>query len=505
MDAESVEVDTDVEPEEADADVDAEPDEVDETEPSESDADPLEESPTDPGEADVSVDVPTAESLSAQLAAELRDGSVDDDDLSVLRSELEIEPSNLEQVKIDHLQSRVEEVAAYAGALEEFIGEHGTGAEIIESLRNEVAEFDEELHTMGNRLDRTESQVGDVESELETLTEWTTDLEGDVETLDERAESTESELESLGDGLDSVEADVRSVEDDLESGLEDLEGAIAELDATVDDVKRDVTDVETDVSSVSGEVDDLEGPSKRSKRTSTTSKPGWDPSKRTSTISGNARNRRRRPRRRSRGRDGDPGLARPARFDVLGELTDAVETQLVYPPPSEIPRWARRFRSPFLERPSLESVLNRLSSTRRGETRRRDLFDAPTREGPHEGNLTPDEEDVYQRLAEYSTVSDPTAPEYTLVRDDRAGKPDGSSSTASLSRSTVSTAFRTELTFNLSAARNRFARFALTSLHSGSTAPTSFSRRSLNFARSHSIGSPTSTPGSILPSLTFAS
>ncbi|WP_394742762.1 hypothetical protein [Natronococcus roseus] len=33
------------------------------------------------------------------------------------------------------------------------------------------------------------------------------------------------------------------------------------------------------------------------------------------------------------------------------------------------------------------------------------------------------EADVYHRLATYSTVNDPTEPEYTLLRDDRAGKP----------------------------------------------------------------------------------
>ncbi|WP_226006480.1 hypothetical protein [Natrinema salinisoli] len=39
------------------------------------------------------------------------------------------------------------------------------------------------------------------------------------------------------------------------------------------------------------------------------------------------------------------------------------------------------------------------------------------------GTLDPDEENVYHRLADYSTVADPTEPEYTLLRDDRAGKP----------------------------------------------------------------------------------
>jgi hypothetical protein len=39
------------------------------------------------------------------------------------------------------------------------------------------------------------------------------------------------------------------------------------------------------------------------------------------------------------------------------------------------------------------------------------------------GTVDHDGTDVYHRLADYSTVDDPTEPEYTLLRDDRAGKP----------------------------------------------------------------------------------
>ncbi|ELY86579.1 hypothetical protein C483_19255 [Natrialba hulunbeirensis JCM 10989] len=72
----------------------------------------------------------------------------------------------------------------------------------------------------------------------------------------------------------------------------------------------------------------------------------------------------------------------------------------------------------------LESVLDRLAS-RLGVPALADEITSTLR---HEkaltkGSLDPDEENVYHRLAEYSTVDDPTAPEYTLVRDTRAGKP----------------------------------------------------------------------------------
>ncbi|WP_265111610.1 hypothetical protein [Halosolutus halophilus] len=72
----------------------------------------------------------------------------------------------------------------------------------------------------------------------------------------------------------------------------------------------------------------------------------------------------------------------------------------------------------------LESVFDRLA--RRLDVS--DLADDVISTLRHEkaltkGTVTPDDEDVYHRLATYSTVDDPAAPEYTLLRDDRAGKP----------------------------------------------------------------------------------
>ncbi|WP_254763998.1 hypothetical protein [Natrinema marinum] len=72
----------------------------------------------------------------------------------------------------------------------------------------------------------------------------------------------------------------------------------------------------------------------------------------------------------------------------------------------------------------LESVLDRLAERLDVP----DLADDITSTLRHEkaltkGTLDADEADVYHRLADYSTVDDPTEPEYTLLRDDRAGKP----------------------------------------------------------------------------------
>ncbi|MFP8891581.1 hypothetical protein ACLI4U_17695 [Natrialbaceae archaeon A-CW2] len=72
----------------------------------------------------------------------------------------------------------------------------------------------------------------------------------------------------------------------------------------------------------------------------------------------------------------------------------------------------------------LESVLDCLAR-RLGVT---DLADDVSSTLRHEkaitkGTVEPETSDLYHRLATYSNTDEPAAPEYTLVRDDRAGKP----------------------------------------------------------------------------------
>jgi hypothetical protein len=71
----------------------------------------------------------------------------------------------------------------------------------------------------------------------------------------------------------------------------------------------------------------------------------------------------------------------------------------------------------------LEAVLERLATTA-GTGRLVDDISSTLRyeKSITKGHQTADR-DVYERLADYSDLSDPIAPEYTLVRDDREGKP----------------------------------------------------------------------------------
>jgi hypothetical protein len=71
----------------------------------------------------------------------------------------------------------------------------------------------------------------------------------------------------------------------------------------------------------------------------------------------------------------------------------------------------------------LECVLDRIAARLDVATVADDITSTLRHEKAQTKGAVSADEDVYHRLATYSTVSDPTEPEYTLVRDDRAGKP----------------------------------------------------------------------------------
>lgn len=82
--------------------------------------------------------------------------------------------------------------------------------------------------------------------------------------------------------------------------------------------------------------------------------------------------------------------------------------------PVAVPRKGRPLETVLdglARRLGIESVADEISSTLRHEK-------AVTKD-----QVEPGEADVYRRLADYSDADDPTAPEYTLLRDDRAGYP----------------------------------------------------------------------------------
>lgn len=95
------------------------------------------------------------------LIAELESEEIPETRRETLREALTGSTRSTE-ARVDHLQSQVSELAAYADALEEFIDENGSGAELI-------AEFREELTALDEEVDELRDDVADLESEVASL------------------------------------------------------------------------------------------------------------------------------------------------------------------------------------------------------------------------------------------------------------------------------------------------------------------------------------------------
>jgi prefoldin subunit 5 len=158
--------------------------------------------------ADDTADRPAAatESVAAALAAEIRAGRVDDDDLSALREALdEASPTSVD-ARIGRLQSEVADLLAYRDALAGFLDENGTAEEALEEVSEELSDLTDRVEALDDSLSAAEADRADLRDEV-------ADLADDVAAVSDRIETLDDDIDELDDRLDAVE----TFEDDIES------------------------------------------------------------------------------------------------------------------------------------------------------------------------------------------------------------------------------------------------------------------------------------------------
>ncbi|WP_254862629.1 hypothetical protein [Halovivax gelatinilyticus] len=228
----------------------------------------------DPSPSGESTESLTPTEVASSLATAIRSEEIDTDDLQTIRDALEPTSEPISAVKVEHLQNRVEEVAAYSNALETFLEEEGTGAQVIErvtseleSIRSDIDALESELEKSSSSVDSVEQSVDSltdtmsalessvsenttsidtVESRLDSLAELTETIESSVGELDGKADGLDEDLSSLETTVSAVESDVGSVTSDIESVTDDIE----ELDTSVEELESDLESVRTDVSDI---------------------------------------------------------------------------------------------------------------------------------------------------------------------------------------------------------------------------------------------------------------
>lgn len=233
-----------------------------------------------------------SESVAAQLADEIRTGEVAEDDLELLREELDIDAPNSVDVRISRLQAQVSDLEAYTGALEQFIDEEGSAQEVVEEFDarlNDVsatvdelsgrvddgeverAELGTEVHGIGDEVSEVADRVDETQGDVSAAESRLVELSENVEDVEESVEFAEEELSSLANGVDAHETELEQLDDhlaDVESDLSsvsgrvnNLMGRVQELEATHEDVEGvagDVEAVEADIADIRAELEDVQ-------------------------------------------------------------------------------------------------------------------------------------------------------------------------------------------------------------------------------------------------------
>ncbi|WP_332898795.1 hypothetical protein [Haladaptatus sp. CMSO5] len=168
--------------------------------------------------------------VAAALAAEVREGRVSSDALDVLREELTVEAhDDSNDVRIKHLQSQVADLTAYTAALEDFIDENGPGRHLLDNLKSELANVNDDLHDLNQR-------VASNGKSIRTLEDDSLELRDNINELDEQAATVRGNLSALEDdvldvrgSMDDIESDVSRLDDTIDDVVEEQEEQLAEL------------------------------------------------------------------------------------------------------------------------------------------------------------------------------------------------------------------------------------------------------------------------------------
>ncbi len=223
----------------------------DESEPDEDGAEPLEDSegtePVTPGSR-------RDGTIAAALADEIRAGEVDDEDLALLRSELDIGVPRSVDVRISRLQSSVADIEAYADALAEFIDEEGIAREILDGIDARVDEVEDTVSVLDERVGEGERARDELTAELERVDGTVDQVEADVTDLESSVEAVDGDVSAVRDDVADVETEVGNVGETVSA----VEETVHELKETVGGVVEDVAGVESELSVLDDAVDDLD-------------------------------------------------------------------------------------------------------------------------------------------------------------------------------------------------------------------------------------------------------
>lgn len=143
------------------------------------------------------------------VAEDIRSGDVAEDDLEVLREALGGSTDSTLDARLRHVQTRVDDFAAYITEMEAFIEDHGSASEVIQNLTDEMETLRDEVEAVREAVETAEDERSDLADRLDDVEDETTtverDLTAEIESLHRDVERFTAMRETLLEALGPAE------------------------------------------------------------------------------------------------------------------------------------------------------------------------------------------------------------------------------------------------------------------------------------------------------------
>ncbi|WP_380675827.1 hypothetical protein [Salinigranum sp. GCM10025319] len=167
------------------------------------------------------------------------------------------------EARIRQLQTEVGDLKAYTNALEEFLDEEGTGQQVIESIRDDIATLEDEIAALtddvgvhGRTLGQLWGVIGDVENALSDLEETISRQRRDIDDVGAELQGVRTDLRGVSETADERYEEQTARFEGVDETLAEHAGALDEVDDEIGSVGERVDAVADDVRELGAEVDE---------------------------------------------------------------------------------------------------------------------------------------------------------------------------------------------------------------------------------------------------------
>ncbi|WP_411966337.1 hypothetical protein [Haloferax sp. YSMS24] len=157
------------------------------------------------------------ESIVDALVTELSERDLSDDERAVLREALGPSERTSVDVRLRHVQNRVDDLSAYIEALESFLDENGTAEQVLDDLQSESEAMRDDIDDLEAAVTASQEALTVVERQVQALEDRMVDEATFEERLDELDGKLVSESELEGE-LDELTDELAALRDDVETG-----------------------------------------------------------------------------------------------------------------------------------------------------------------------------------------------------------------------------------------------------------------------------------------------